>query len=130
MHERRDDGSIVARPTPGGVSVALDALMRERGGVWIAHGAGSADRAVVDERSSVEVPPDAPAYRLRRLWLTPEEEERYYAGFCEQRALAALPPGARAPAVQGGGLGGLPGRQSAVCRGRGASKRRRTRRCS
>ena len=81
VHERAADGSIVATPTPGGVSVALDALMRERGGVWIAHGAGSADRDVVDERSSVEVPPDAPAYRLRRLWLTPEQEERYYAGF-------------------------------------------------
>jgi trehalose 6-phosphate synthase len=61
--------------------VALDALMRERGGVWIAHGAGSADRAVVDARSSIEMPPDAPAYRLRRIWLTPEEEEGYYAGF-------------------------------------------------
>ncbi len=80
-HERQPDGSIVARPTPGGVSVALDALMRERGGVWIAHGSGSADRDVVDEHSSVEVPPDAPAYRLRRLWLTPVQEERYYAGF-------------------------------------------------
>jgi trehalose 6-phosphate synthase len=81
VHERKDDGSIEARPTPGGVSVALDALMRERGGVWIAHGSGSADRAVVDEHGSVEVPPDAPAYRLRRLWLTPVQEERYYAGF-------------------------------------------------
>ena len=30
----------------GGVSVALDALMRERGGVCSAHGAGSADRVV------------------------------------------------------------------------------------
>jgi trehalose 6-phosphate synthase len=81
VHERRADGAIEARPTPGGVSVALDALMRERGGVWIAHGSVSADRAVVDEHSSVEVPPDAPAYRLRRLWLTPVQEERYYAGF-------------------------------------------------
>jgi len=81
MHERADDGSIHAKPTPGGVSVALDALMRERGGVWVAHGAGSADRDVVDERNSVEVPPDAPAYRLRRLWLTAEEVERYYKGF-------------------------------------------------
>jgi trehalose 6-phosphate synthase len=80
-HEFAPDGSIRARPTPGGVSVALDALMRERGGVWIAHGAGSADREVVDERNSVEVPPDAPSYRLRRLWLSPEEQERYYAGF-------------------------------------------------
>ena len=81
IHTYGPDGSIEARPTPGGVSVALDALMRERGGVWIAHGAGSADRAVVDERDSVEVPPDAPAYRLRRLWLSPWEEEHYYAGF-------------------------------------------------
>jgi trehalose 6-phosphate synthase len=81
VHEYAPDGSIRARPTPGGVSVALDALMRERGGVWIAHGAGSADREVVDERSSIYVPPDSPSYRLRRLWLSPEEEERYYAGF-------------------------------------------------
>jgi trehalose 6-phosphate synthase len=81
MHEYAEDGSIHVRPTPGGVSVALDALMRERGGVWIAHGAGSADRAVVDERNSIDVPPDAPAYRLRRLWLTQQEEEGYYAGF-------------------------------------------------
>ncbi len=81
VHEYAEDGSIRVRPTPGGVSVALDALMRERGGVWIAHGAGSADRAVVDERSSVEMPPESPAYRLRRIWLTKEEEEGYYAGF-------------------------------------------------
>jgi trehalose 6-phosphate synthase len=81
IHEYAEDGSIRARQTPGGVSVALDALMRERHGLWIAHGAGSADGRVVDENSSVEVPPDAPAYRLRRLWLTPKEEEGYYAGF-------------------------------------------------
>src|SRR5690606_32001804 len=51
------------------------------GGVWIAHGSGSAGRDVVDENNSVEVPPDAPAYRLRRIWLTPYQEEHYYAGF-------------------------------------------------
>ena len=27
------------------------------------------------------MPPDAPAYRLRRLWLSQAEEEGYYAGF-------------------------------------------------
>lgn len=80
-HEFASDGTIKVKPTPGGVSVALDALMRERGGVWVAHGAGSADRAVVDDRDSVEMPPEAPAYRLRRLWLSQTEEERYYAGF-------------------------------------------------
>jgi trehalose 6-phosphate synthase len=80
MHERTADG-IVAKPTPGGVSVALDALMRERGGVWVAHGAGTADRDVVDKHDSVEVPPEAPAYRLRRLWLTDAQVDGYYAGF-------------------------------------------------
>ncbi len=80
IHERSDEG-IVAKPTPGGVSVALDALMRERGGVWIAHGAGNADRDVVDARDSVHVPPEAPMYRLRRLWLTDAQVEGYYAGF-------------------------------------------------
>ncbi len=81
VHERAPDGSILARATPGGVSVALDALMRERGGVWIAHGSGDADRAVVDDRNSLDVPPEAPAYRLHRVWLSPLQQERYYAGF-------------------------------------------------
>lgn len=82
VHQRdATTGAIVAKPTPGGVSVALDALMRERGGVWIAHGAGDADRLVVNAQDSVDVPPDAPAYRLRRLWLTPSQVEHYYAGF-------------------------------------------------
>jgi trehalose 6-phosphate synthase len=64
--------------------VALDALMRERGGVWIAHGAGDADRAVVDAHDIVRVPPDEPAYALRRVWLTEEEEARYYVGFANE----------------------------------------------
>ena len=64
--------------------MALDALMRGRGGMWIAHGAGDADREVVDANGRVRVPPDAPAYTLRRLWLTPDEERRYYEGFCNE----------------------------------------------
>ena len=45
QHFRNDEGGIQWSPTTGGVAIALDALMRERGGVWIAHGAGEADRA-------------------------------------------------------------------------------------
>ena len=93
---------VVSRPmnrqkTPGVVSVALDALMRERGGSWIAHGAGSADRDVVDKRDRSRVPPDGPRYRLRRLWLTEEEERRYYGGFDralkDGDSLDLFPPG-------------------------------------
>ena len=84
LHSRNPEGQIVWAHTPGGVSVALDALMRERGGVWIAHGAGDADRDVVDAHDRVQVPPDHPEYTLRRIWLTEEEEQRYYNGFSNE----------------------------------------------
>ena len=58
--------------------------MRERGGVWIAHGSGDADRDVVDAGDRVLVPPDSPTYPLRRLWLTAEEANRYYEGFANE----------------------------------------------
>ena len=84
QHTRARDGSIQWSPTTGGVAVALDALMRERGGVWIAHGSGDADRDVVDEHDRVIVPPDHPGYTLRRLWLTEEEAKQYYEGFANE----------------------------------------------
>jgi len=74
----------VAAPTPGGVSVALDALMRQRGGTWIAHGAGDADRQVCDEDDCVRVPPDEPLYTLHRIWLSDTEERQYLAGFANE----------------------------------------------
>ena len=84
QHFRTADGGIEWSPTTGGVAVALDALMRERGGVWIAHGAGNGDRDVVDANDRILVPPDSPAYPLRRLWLTEEESNRYYEGFANE----------------------------------------------
>src|SRR5690606_38598526 len=59
---------------------ALDPVMRACGGTWIAHGSGDADREVVDAQGRVGVPPDKPAYTLRRVWLTQEEEDGYYYG--------------------------------------------------
>jgi trehalose 6-phosphate synthase len=84
LHHRSADGSIVCAPTTGGVAVALDALMRDHGGTWIAHGAGDADRDAVDGSDCVMVPPDEHGYRLRRIWLSPEEEQRYYGGFSNE----------------------------------------------
>ena len=84
MHSRKADGTITCDPTTGGVAVALDSLLKERGGTWIAHGAGDADKLVVDEHDRVRVPPDAPAYTLKRIWLSAEEERRYYGGFSNE----------------------------------------------
>jgi trehalose 6-phosphate synthase len=84
LHSRRADGTIVASPATGGVAVALDALMRERDGVWVAHGAGDADRLVVDGLDKVRVPPDHPSYELRRLWLEEPVFSGYYNGFANE----------------------------------------------
>jgi alpha,alpha-trehalose-phosphate synthase [UDP-forming] len=84
LHQTAEDGSVTAVPTTGGVSVALDALMRERGGTWIAHGAGDADRMACGDGDRVRVPPDAPAYDLHRVWLTEDEEAHYYGGFSNE----------------------------------------------
>ena len=84
LHSRREDGSVTWTTATGGVAVALDALMRERGGTWIAHGAGSADRLVVDAADKVRVPPEHPSYSLRRLWLEEPTFSAYYGGFANE----------------------------------------------
>jgi len=78
------DGHISVAAASGGVAVALDALMRERGGVWIAHGSGSGDRAVVDPFDKVMVPPEKPMYSLRRLWLEESMFAAYYGGMSNE----------------------------------------------
>jgi trehalose 6-phosphate synthase len=77
-------GAITCTSATGGVAVALDALMRERGGVWIAHGSGDADRELVDGADKLRVPPDRPSYLLRRLWLEPQTFTHYYGGFANE----------------------------------------------
>lgn len=78
-------GRTVSCVTPaGGLITALDPVMRICDGLWIAHGSGSADREMVDEKSMLRVPPDEPAYTLKRIWLTKEEEDGYYYGFSNE----------------------------------------------
>jgi trehalose-6-phosphate synthase/Kef-type K+ transport system membrane component KefB len=84
LHMAQDDGTARVVPATGGVAVALDSLMRERGGVWIAHGAGTADRSVVDAHDKVMVPADAPSYALRRLWFEEPTFSAYYSGFANE----------------------------------------------
>jgi trehalose 6-phosphate synthase len=83
-HERTPDGSISITRSASGLVTALEPLVQACSGVWVAHGAGSADRAVVDRRDGVGVPPASPQYRLRRVWLDEQEQQGYYHGFANE----------------------------------------------
>lgn len=69
---------------PGGVITALDPVMQACDGMWVAYGNGEADRKVTDEKGKIRVPPDNGRYTLKRVWLTKEEESRYYYGYSNE----------------------------------------------
>ncbi|HEX5356760.1 MAG TPA: trehalose-6-phosphate synthase [Aquabacterium sp.] len=83
IHEEGPNGIVVKRPASGLVT-AVEPVMRACSGTWIAHGSGSADAQVVDADDRVSVPPDSGEYLLRRIWMTPEEEQGYYYGFANE----------------------------------------------
>jgi trehalose-6-phosphate synthase len=83
IHDRVDDVIAMRRPASGLVT-AVEPIMRACAGVWIAHGSGSADQETVDRHDRIAVPPGSPAYQLRRVWLSPEEEQGYYYGFANE----------------------------------------------
>jgi len=83
IHELVDGNVELSVPASGLVS-ALEPVTRTCAGTWIAHGSGSADRMTVDRNDHLAVPPDNPAYTLRRVWLTEEEYKGYYYGFANE----------------------------------------------
>jgi alpha,alpha-trehalose-phosphate synthase [UDP-forming] len=85
LHEYREkDKSIQVVVPASGLVTALEPVLQACNGTWIAHGSGTADRQVVDPWDRIQVPPDRPAYTLRRVWLTKEEEHGYYEGFANE----------------------------------------------
>jgi alpha,alpha-trehalose-phosphate synthase [UDP-forming] len=77
-------GSVEAFVPASGLVTAMEPILRACAGTWIAHGAGEADHETVDSHDRLLVPPDEPQYTLRRVWLTAEEEQRYYYGFSNE----------------------------------------------
>jgi len=84
IHNRGNDGRPLVHLPASGMVTALEPIVRACAGTWIAHGSGTADRQVVDIHDRIRVPPGDPAYVLRRVWLTQEEEEGYYYGFSNE----------------------------------------------
>ncbi|MFI5268418.1 MAG: trehalose-6-phosphate synthase [Chloroflexota bacterium] len=84
IHNYGPGWKIMLQTPASGLVSALEPVMRATGGCWIAHGSGSADRDTVDASDSVAVPPAAPSYRLRRIWISEEEQDGYYYGFANE----------------------------------------------
>jgi len=83
IHDKGPNGPVVQLPASGLVA-ALEPVMRACGGTWIAHGSGRADRETVDRQDRIAVPPRNPAYVLRRVWISDEEQDGYYYGMANE----------------------------------------------
>jgi trehalose 6-phosphate synthase/phosphatase len=68
------DGNLAWEATVGGLTAALDPVLRASGGTWIAWGEGH------DEVTSLHLPQDEPRYQLQRLALNGDEVTAYYHG--------------------------------------------------
>jgi trehalose 6-phosphate synthase len=81
VHQGREISCVVP---PSGLVTALEPVVCACDGVWVAGGSGDADRETVDSFDRLRVPPDDPRYTLRRVWLTEEDEEKFYEGFANE----------------------------------------------
>lgn len=83
IHSHTPDGIKAQRPA-GGLVTALEAVLSQGGGSWIAHGSGNADRETCDDTSHVLPHHLKAPYRLRRLWLGDDEVKGYYDGLANE----------------------------------------------
>lgn len=83
VHGKTSKGLSWTTPVSGLVS-ALEPIMKACRGTWVAVSSGDADRDAADEKGILMVPPNAPCYRLKRLWLTKEQETGFYEGFANE----------------------------------------------
>ena len=78
---KKSKGEVGFERPAGGVTAALDPLLRLVNGTWVAWGSGDGDKETVNQQDRIQVPPEDPSYTLRRVWLTQEDVLNYYHGY-------------------------------------------------
>jgi len=78
------DHGIECRVPASGLVTALEPVLCACEGTWIAQATGNADKEAVTDGCRLRVPPEHHQYTLRRVWLTPEEEQGFYLGFANE----------------------------------------------
>ena len=84
VHSRDAQGRLQTSHPASGMTTALAPIVHACSGAWVAHGSGSADFDVTDERSGIAWPTEASTGRLRRVRLTKEIEAGYYYGLSNE----------------------------------------------
>lgn len=79
-HEFAGEQVKMVQPASGLVT-ALEPIVRACDGTWIAHGSGPCDRDFVDSHDRCPAPVGTGSYKLRRLWLSAQEQRGYCDGF-------------------------------------------------
>ncbi|MDA8272963.1 MAG: trehalose-6-phosphate synthase [Deltaproteobacteria bacterium] len=72
---------IKAVKSIGGLTIALEPIMRNLHGTWIAYGGGSADKVVSDGNGKIKLPEGEESYTLKRIFLTKNDLNEYYYGY-------------------------------------------------
>ncbi|KXB01373.1 alpha,alpha-trehalose-phosphate synthase [candidate division MSBL1 archaeon SCGC-AAA259O05] len=83
IHKWEGD-EIVSEKLAGGLTTALDPLIKKIGGTWIAWGRGDADFEVLDSEGKVEIVEDGTSYELKRIRLSEEEVDGFYLDFSNE----------------------------------------------
>ena len=81
---KHTNGTITCSRPAGGLTAAMDPIMRSSGGVWIAHGSGSADAETADSNGRLGVPPENPSYTLRRVMMDKQLHREFYYGLANE----------------------------------------------
>jgi trehalose 6-phosphate synthase len=84
IHVRESEREPRVLHPASGMTTALAPIAEACNGVWVAHGSGSADFEVTDERDGIAWPPTAPTHRLRRVRIEPDVERGYYYGLANE----------------------------------------------
>lgn len=67
----------------GGLTIALEPIMRNLNGTWVAYGGGSADKTVTDSAGKIKMSFEDKdeEYTIRRIFLSKQELNDYYFGY-------------------------------------------------
>ncbi|MFW0885008.1 alpha,alpha-trehalose-phosphate synthase (UDP-forming) [Candidatus Acidulodesulfobacterium sp. H_13] len=72
---------IKAVKSVGGLTIALEPILKNLHGTWIAYGGGGADKVVVDSGKKIKLPEGEESYTLKRVFLTKKDLNDYYYGY-------------------------------------------------